>query len=323
MRMLGIVCPVLIMAVAVHAEAQVSARTYPTKPIRLIVPVAPGGSLDVVSRSIGQKLGDNLGQSIVPDNRGGGGGSIGSELAARSPPDGYTVIMISATSVTHSLLYKARFDVRSDFTPVSQVTESPYLLVVHPSLPVRSVSELVAHAKSNPGKLNYASTGPGSLIHLASELFTAATRTQMVHVPYKGMGTAYPDLIAGRIQLTFAGNISAAPYLRAQKLRPLAVTGAQRAKFAPELPTVSETGVPGFAVMQWYGLLAPAGTPRSIVERLHREIANVLKLPEVITRLQADGSEVVASSPQQFAAHIKSEYERWAQVIKQADVHME
>ena len=313
-------CAVLLVALTVQAQARGAAKTYPTKPIRLIAPIAPGGSLDIVARTVGQKLGENLGQTIIVDNRGGGGGSIGTKLAAMSPPDGYTLIIISATSVTHPLLYKADFDLIRDFKPVSQVTESPYLLVVHPSLPTRSVTELIAYAKLNPGKLNYASTGPGSLIHLATELFKANTGIDIVHVPYKGMGAAYPDLVGGQIQLTFAGALSAAPYLRATTLRALAVTGPKRAKFLPKVPTVAEAGVPGFAVMQWYGVLTPIGTPSTIVERLNREIVKVLQQPEVAIRLANDGSEAVGSSPWQFVAHIKSERDKWAQVIKQAGI---
>lgn len=320
MAILRTACAALFIALALRAQAQDTAKTYPTRPVRLIAPIAPGGSLDIVARAIGQKLGENLGQTIVVDNRPGAGGSIGAELAARSSPDGYTLIIISATTIIHPLLYKARFDVIRDFASVSQVTKQPYVLVVHPSLPIRSVPQLIAYAKSNPGQLNYASTGPGSLIHLAGELFRVTTGTDMVHVPYKGMGAAYPDLISGRIQLTFAGSISVAHYLREQKLRALAVTSSQRARILPELPTVAEAGVPGFVVMQWYGVLTPVGTARAIVDHLNREIVKTLQQPELAASLANDGSEGVGSSPQQFAAHIKSERDKWARVIKQAGI---
>jgi tripartite-type tricarboxylate transporter receptor subunit TctC len=296
------------------------AQTYPTKPIRLIVPLAAGGGMDTVARGVGQKLGENLGQTIVVDNRGGGGGAIGAELAAQAAPDGHTLIMMSATAVIHQLMYKARYDVMRDFVPVSQVTTQPYVIVVHPSLPVKSVNDLVSYAKSNPGKLNYASSGNGSLIHLTGELFKITTGTQMVHIPYKGIGAAYPDLIAGNIQLTFASIISATPHIKSQRLRPVAVTGAQRAKSAPEIPTVAESGVRGFAVTQWYGIFAPARAPRAVVEKLNQEIVKVLLQPEVLSRLAADGAEAVGSSPQQFAGHIAAERDKWAKVIKQTGI---
>lgn len=323
MAILRTACAALLIALALQSQAQDTARTYPARPLRLIAPIAPGGSLDIIARTIAQKLGENLGQTIVVDNRPGAGGSIGAELAARSSPDGYTLIIISATGIIHPLLYKVRFDMRRDFAPVSQVTRQPYILVVYPSLPIRSVTELIAYAKSKPGQLNYASTGPGSLIHMAGEAFKVATGTDIVHVPYKGMGAAYPDLVSGRIQLTFAGSISVAHYLREKQLRALAITSPQRAKFLPDLPTVAEAGAPGFAVMQWYGVLTPAGTARTVVERLNREIVKVLQQREVATRLENDGSEGVGSSPQQFAAHIKSETDKWAQVIKQIGIRGE
>ncbi len=299
------------------------AQSYPTRPIRLIVPLAAGGAMDTVARGLGQKLGDSLGQTVVVDNRGGGGGSIGAELAMQAAPDGYTLIMMSATSVIHPLMYKARFDTTRDFAPVSQVTTQPYVIVVNPALPIRSVAELVAYAKSNPDKLNYASSSNGSLIHLTGELFKASTGTQMTHIPYKGIGAAYPDLIAGNIQLTFASIISAFPHIRSQRLRALAVTGATRAKASPELPTVAESGVPGFAVTQWYGVFGPGRTPRAIVDRLHPEIIKALQLPDLISRLTADGAETVGNSPQQLADHVRAEREKWAKVIKQTGIRGE
>ena len=314
---------VLFAGLLAIGAAHLAAQEYPSRPIRMIVPLAAAGAMDTVARSLGQKLGDALGQTVVVDNRGGGGGSIGAELAMQAAPDGYTVIMMSATSVIHPLMYKARYDTSRDFAPVSQVTTQPYVIVINPALPIRSVAELVAYAKSNPGKLNYASSGNGSLIHLTGELFKFASGTAMVHIPYKGIGAAYPDLIAGNIQLTFGSIISALPHIRSQRLRALAVTGATRAKASPELPTVAESGVPGFAVTQWYGVFAPAGTPRPIVDRLHTEIIKALQLPDLISRLTADGAETVGNSPQQLAEHVKTEREKWAKVIKQAGIRGE
>ena len=289
-----------------------------------MIPLAAGGGMDTIARGIAQKLTDSLGQSVVVDNRGGGGGAIAAELVARSAPDGHTIIMLSSTSVIHPIMYKgARYDVLSDFATVSQCTTQPYIIVVHPALPIKSVAELIAYSKANPNKLNYASSGSGSLIHLTGELFKLATGAVMVHVPYKGIGAAYPDLIAGQIQLTFASIISGLPQVRALRLRALAVTGATRTKSAPDVPTVIEAGVPNFAVMNWYGILVPAGTPRAIVERLHRETVKVLQQPEVIARIEHDGAEAVGGTPQQFTAHIKAETEKWARVVKQAGIRGE
>ncbi len=310
---------VVLAVLGAQAQAQVTA-SYPARPVRLIVPLAAGGGMDTVARAVAQKLTDQLGQTVVVDNRGGGGGSIGAELAASAPPDGYTMIMMSATSVIHPLMYKARYDTSRDFAPISQVTTQPYVIVVNNALPIKSVSELVAYAKTNPAKLNYASSGNGSLIHLTGELFKISTGTSMTHIPYKGIGAAYPDLIAGNIQLTFASIISAMPHIRAQRIRALAVTGARRAKAAAELPTVAETGVRGFAVSNWYGVLLPARAPRAIVERLHDEIVKALPQPEVGARLAADGAEPVGSMPKEFAAHIRDEREKWAKVIKQTGI---
>ncbi len=301
--------------------AATTTQLYPTRPIRLIVPLAPGGGMDTVARGIALKLTDSLGQVVVVDNRSGGGGSIGVELVAHAAPDGYTLLMMSATSVIHAIMYPARYDAVRDFTAVSQATTQPYVIVVNPGVPVKSVTELIAYAKSNPDKLNYASSGNGSLIHLASELFKSMTGTQMVHVPYRGIGAAYPDLLGGHLQLIFASIISAMPLVQSQRLRALAVTGAQRAKSLPELPTVVEAGVPGFVVTQWYGVQAPAGTPRSIVVRLNRDIVSTLQLPEVVARLAGDGAEAAGNSPQQFTAHIKAERDKWARVIRQAAIH--
>lgn len=312
----------IVLALAAHT-ACAFAQNYPTRPIRLIVPLAPAGGMDTIARGIAQKLTASLGQSVVVDNRSGGGGVIGVELVARSAPDGHTLLMMSATSVIYPLMYKAQYDIVRDFAAISQVTTQPYIIVVNPAVPVKSIAELIAYAKSNPGKLNFASSGNGSLIHLMTELFKSMTGTQMTHVPYRGIGAAYPDLLGGQIQLIFASSISAMQLVHAQRLRALAVTSARRAKALPELPTVIEAGVPGFVVNQWYGLLAAVGTPRAIVERLNREVNKALQFPEVIARFTADGAEAAGGSPQQFAAHIKAERDKWAQVIKQAGIRGE
>ena len=308
---------VALATLGTQAQAQ---GTYPSRPVRLIVPLAAGGGMDTVARALSLKLTEQVNQTIIVDNRGGGGGSIGAELTASAPPDGYTLIMMSATSVIHPLLYKARYDVTRDFAPISQVTTQPYVIVVNTALPIKSVSELVTYAKANPAKLNFASSGNGSLIHLTGELFKIATGTNLTHIPYKGIGAAYPDLIAGNIQLTFASIISGLPHIRAQRIRALAVTGSKRAKAAPELPTVAEMGVKGFSVSQWYGVFAPAKTPRAIVDKVHDDIVKALPQPEVGVRLAADGAEPVGSTPQEFAVHVRDEREKWAKVIKQTGI---
>ena len=296
------------------------AQDYPTRPIRLIVPLAPAGGMDTIARGVAIKLTEALGQSVVVDNRSGGGGVIGVELVSHSQADGYTLLMMSATGLIYPLMYKANYDVVRDFTPIVQVTTQPYVIVVNPNVPVKSVAELIAYAKANPSKLNFASSGNGSLIHLMTELFKSMTGAPMVHVPYRGIGAAYPDLIGGQIQLIFASSISAMPQVQAQRLRALAVTGAKRAKALPDLPTVIEAGVPGFVVNQWYGLLAAVNTPKPIVERLNREVNKTLVIPEVVARFTADGAEAAGGTAQQLADHIKTERDKWAKVIKQAGI---
>jgi len=311
---------ILLCAALASVLSPAKAQQYPARPIRLIVPLAAGGGMDTIARGVGLKLTESLGQTVVMDNRGGGGQSVGMELAMAAAPDGYTLIMSSATGLIRPLLYKSRFDLIRDFAPVSQVSAQPYLLVANPSLPAKSVPELIAHAKANPGKLNYASAGQGSIIQLATELFSARAGIRMVHVPYKGMAAAYPDLIAGHTQVALGSIIAAQPHVRAGRLTGIAVTSPQRAKSSPEIPTVAESGVPGYAVTNWYGVLAPAKTPRSIIERLHREIAAALRQPDLAKRFAADGAEAVGNTPQEFAAHIKSESQKWSKVVKETGI---
>jgi tripartite-type tricarboxylate transporter receptor subunit TctC len=309
------------LAVAGLLSAAISqAQDYPNRPIRMIIPLAAGGAMDTVARAVSVKLTEQLGQTVVVDNRGGGGGTIGVELVAAAVPDGYTLIMVSATSVIRPLLYSARYDLSRDFAPISQVTAQPYLLTVHPSIPATTVKEFVAHAKANPGKLNYASAGQGSIIQLATELFSSYTGTRMVHVPFKGIGAALPDLVAGNIQVVFASIITAQPHVRAGRLRGIAVTGPQRSKSSPEFPTIAEAGVKGYAVTNWYGVQAPAKTPRVIIERLHKEVVLAVQHPDVMKRFAADGADAVDSTPREFAAHIKAEHEKWSKVIKETGI---
>jgi len=312
-------CAAALLAFA----AQAAAQPFPVKPVRLIVPIAAGGGLDTIARAIGQKLAENLGQSIVVDNRGGASGTIAAESAKYAAPDGYTILMTSATLAIRPLLYKVPYDLARDFAPITQLTTQSHLLMINNSLQAKSVSELVALAKASPGKLNYGSVGNGSQIHLMTELFRTMTGTRIVHVPYKGITNAFPDLITGSIQMMFGSVASGQAHVRSQRVRALAVSGPRRSKVFPELPTVSEAGVPGYVVTQWYGLLAPAGTPRDTVEILNREVNRTLQQPEVAARMAAEGSEAVGSTPQQLAAHIKTEHARWAKVIKDAGIKSE
>lgn len=308
-------------ALAAPQGAAQPAAGYPNRPVRLIVASGAGGGLDFVARQIAPPLGEALGQSVVVDNRAGASGSIAAELASLAAPDGYTLLFLSASLVVYGIVNKTRYDLFRDFAPVSQVAAAPYLLTVYPGLPVKTVKELVEHARAAPAGLNYCSTGNASLAHLATELFRiSAGGISLVHVPYKGVGAALPDMLSGRIHLSFLSMGSVFSQVRAGKLRALAVASAERVKMAPEVPTMIESGVPGYVVTQWHGMLAPRGTPQAVIERLHQEIARAAKRPEVVSRLALDGTEPVASTPRQFGAHLRSEQAQWAKVVEIAGI---
>jgi tripartite-type tricarboxylate transporter receptor subunit TctC len=311
----------LLALVLPHTAAL--AQNYPVKPIRVIVPVGPGGGLDFVARLLAPTLTESLGHTVVIDNRSGASGNIGVELAAQAAPDGYTLIFLSVSSVLSAIVTRTRFDLQRDFAPVSLTTALHLVLVVHPAIPAKSVVELVAYAKANPGKVNYGSTGNATALHLAGELFGQATGISIVHVPYKSVAAATMDLLAGQLQMNFMGLTEAQPQSRTGKLRMLAVTSSRRAKAAPELPTMIEAGVPEFLLSAWHGMLAPARTPQPIVNRLHAEIIKALRLPANALRLEEGNVETVASSPQQFAEQLKADYEKWPKVIKQAGLRMD
>lgn len=279
--------------------------------------------MDTVARGLAQKLTDAFAQTFVVDNRPGAGSQIALDTLAAATPDAYTLCMISSTTVVHPLLYKSRFDVSRDFAAVSQVTAQGYVLVVHPSIPAKSAVELVQYLRTNPGKLTYASSGIGSPIHMSGELFQIATGTRMVHVPFKGMGAAYPDLLSGRIQVGFPTTISAIPYISSGRLRALGVTSPRRVAALPEVPTLAEAGVQGVVVVNWYGLIAPARTPHALIERVSAEVAKAIRSPDMQKRLGEEGSEAVGSSPHEFAAHIRAEREQWLKVIKHAGIRGE
>jgi tripartite-type tricarboxylate transporter receptor subunit TctC len=303
-----------------QAAAQSKDASYPTRPIRMIVASGAGGGLDFVGRLVSPKITESVGQQVVVDNRAGASGSIAAELAANATPDGYTVMLMSASLVVYGIVNKTRYDLYRDFAPVSQVAAAPYILTVNPGLPVNSVKDLIAHAKKSSTKLNYASTGNASFAHLATELFAHTSGIQLVHVPYRGVGAALPDMLSGQIQLSLLSVGSVYSHVRSGKLRALAIATRTRAKVAPQLPTMIEAGVPNFVVTQWHGLLAPRATPRAVVERLHREVAAAVNHPDVASRFAVDGTEGIGSSPAQFAEHLRSERDQWAKVVKLANV---
>ena len=311
------------LAVAGGASTAHAQSNYPVKPVRLIVSSGAGGGLDFVSRLVATPVSEGLGQSVVVDNRAGASGSIAAELAAIAAPDGYTLMMLSASLVVYGVVNKTRYDLYRDFAPISQAAASPYILTVHPSLPVKSVKDLVAYARTNPRKLNYASTGNASLAHLSGELFAISTGTQLTHVPYKGVGAALTDMLSGQVQMSFLSGGSVYGQVRSGKLRALAIASTQRAKMAPELQTLIEAGVPGYAVTQWHGMLAPRAIPRAVIERLHKEVVRAVHLPEVVARLALDGTEPVGSTPDQFAKFLASEREQWAKVAKSASIRVD
>lgn len=315
---------IIIGLVLCMQSALVPAQTFPVKSVRWIVPFPPGGAADISSRVIGQKLTERWGHQVIIDNRPGAGGNLGTELAARTAPDGYTVVLVPATFTTYpSLVRKPLFDPVKDFTPITLVSSSPLMLVVHPSLPVRSVRELVALAKARPGQLNYASSGIGASAHMAAELFKSMTRTRIVHVPYKGQPPAIVDLVSGQVQLMFPNIPSALPQIKAGRLRPLAVTTSGRSVLFPEMPTVAESGIPGFEVTQWGGLVTAAGVPAAIAGKFQKDVSAVLNQPDVKQSLLDHGFETVGNTPAQFAEFIRTEISKWAEIIAEAGIRAE
>ena len=296
------------------------AQSYPSRPIRVLVPSVPGGGLDVIARIIAQPLSESLGRSVVVDNRSGASGAIALETTARATPDGHTLMIFSVSQIINAELSKPSYDMFRDFAPVTQISASPYVLTVHPSLPVKTVSDFVAYAKTRPGELNYASSGVATLQQLALELLSGMVGIKLVHVPYKGVGQAFPDLLSGRTQLTMSSVAVMANLIRSKGVRAVAVTSEKRTALMPEVPTMIESGVPGYVVTQWHGLLSPAGTPRAVVARVQGDVVKALKQPDVASRLSADGTDPVGSTPQDFAAHMKSERAKWVKVIKETGI---
>ena len=305
------------------AAGGVYAQAYPVKPVRVVVPLAPGGSTDVLARLIAAKLAELWGQTVIVDNRAGGGTTIGADLVAKSPPDGYTLLMVtSAFAVNFSLFQKIPYQF-SDFVPLSDVAQTPNVLAVHPSVPANNVKELIDLLRARPGQLTFSSGGVGGSTHLAGELFKLLAKVDMVHVPYKGGSPAVTDLVGGQVTMTFANLTTVLPFAKAGRLRALAVTSSRRSPLLPDMPTMAESGVPGFEASTWNGLIAPAGTPQEIVAKLNADIVKVLHLPDTRERLTANALEPIGDSSAEFGAHISNEITRWAKVVKAAGLKAE
>ena len=310
----------LLLAAPPLAHSQSVKANAQARPIRIIVGTAAGGSIDTISRGVAQRLGERLDQNIIVENRPGAGSLPALETLTSAAPDGNTLMMLSGTTVIHPLLYPSRFNVARDITPISLVSAQGYVLVIHPKIPAKSLPEFVQYLRSNTNTLNYASSGIGSPIHMAGELFQLATGTRMTHIPFKGMSPAIADLVGGNVEVSCLTTITSVPLVEAGRLRMLAVTTAKRVAALPEIPTFAEAGVPGVVVVNWYGLVAPVGVAKAAVDRIANETIRIMKSPALTARLAADGSEAIGSTPAEFAALIRADQAQWAKVIKQAGI---
>jgi tripartite-type tricarboxylate transporter receptor subunit TctC len=317
--------PALLIALALAAVGEVHAQAYPTRPVRIIVAFPPGGGTDIVARIVSPRLIDMWGQQVIVENRAGASGVIGTEAAARSAPDGHTLFMATMGNVTvnQHLYPKMPVDPLRDLAPLSQVVAVHFVMVAHPSLPARNVKELIALARSRPGQINYSSSGPGGAPHLGMELFKSLAKVNLVHIPYKGSGPSFADLIGGQVSLTSDSLVQALPYVRAERLRALGVLGAKRSPLLPDVPTIAESGVPGYELTNWFGLLVPTGTPRELITRINGAVVKVLQQQDVRERLVAMGADVVGSSPEEFGTFMQAESAKWAKVVKDAHIRAE
>jgi tripartite-type tricarboxylate transporter receptor subunit TctC len=313
----------MLLAALLAAPIVAFAQSYPAKPVRIIVPFAPGGGSDLAGRLIAAKLTERMGGQFIVENRPGAGSNLGAEIAVKSPPDGYTLLVISASYTVNPSVYKLNFDPMNDITPIIQISGGPYVVAVHPSVPANTLAEFVALVKKQPEKYAYGSSGNGSIMHVASEYFLDAAKIKVLHVPYKGTGPAVQDTIGGQVQLVFGAVPVTLPHVRAGRLRALAVTTNKRIAAAPDLPTVEEVGYPGYEVTNWHGLVGPKGIPREIVERLNREIGEVVKGDEMKKNLTAEGLEPAGGTPERFGQILKSEMARWAKVVQQAGIKVD
>ena len=305
------------------ATAPASAQQYPSKPVRIVAPFAPGGGTDFIARLMAQKLTEGLGHQVIVDNRPGAGGTLGTEIGLKSPPDGYTLTMIAASYPVNPSLYKLNFDPINDMTPIIQIAKGPFLVVVHPSLPVKNVKDLIALAKSKPGEINYATSGLGSIVHMATELFASMAGIKMNHVPYKGTGPALTDTLAGHTTVLFGSIAATMPIVKSGKLHPIAVTTAKRIPALPDVPSIAESGVKGYDVSNWHGLIGPKGLPRPIVDRINGEVNKIIKLKDMDEKLQADGVAPAGGKPEQFGQIISREIDQWKKVAAQAKIKLE
>lgn len=313
-----------VLFVVLFIAGPARALDYPNKSIRMVAPFSPGGATDALARIVGQKLSERLGQPVVVDNRVGAGGNIGADLVAKAAPDGYTLLLGGVPHAISATLYaKLPYDLQKDLAPVAEIATFPSMIVLHPSLPATSVRELIALAKARPGELNFGSAGNGSPNHLALELFKTMAGVKMVHIPYKGSGQVIGDLLAGQVQLASLGFPVATPHVKSGKLRAIAVTSIERSPLLPGIPTVSEAGLPGFNVTSWYGVFAPAATPKDLVGRLNAEIAGVVASPDVRQRLAVMGAEPAAGEPGQFARYVREEIAKWAKVVKDSGAKLD
>ena len=313
----------LVFAVLALAAGLAQSQRYPTKPVRIIAPFAPGGGTDFIARLIAQKLTERLGQQVIVENKPGAGGNLGAEFAVKSAPDGYTLLLVAGSYTVNPSLYKLSFDPVNDITPIVQLSQGPFVVAVHPSVPANNLKELIELARRQPDKLSYASAGSGSITHLASELFLDMAKIKIVHIPYKGTGPALNDTIAGSTQLIFGSVSTTLQFIKSGRLRGLAVTTPRRISALPDLPTVAEAGVPGYEVVLWHGLVAPKGVPRPIVDRLNREANEVLKAKDMGDLLATDGVAPAGGTPEQFRAVIKADIGRWRGVVKQANIKVD
>ena len=310
----------LAAAAMLAAPAVVLAQQYPTKPVRIVVPFAPGGGSDFIARFMAQRLTGALGTQVIVENKPGAGGVLGIEAGVKSPPDGYTLTLIASSYTVNPSIYKLNFDPIADITPIIQMSQGPLLVVANPAFPVKTIKDLIALAKSKPGDVNFASAGQGSVIHLATELFASMAGIKMNHIPYKGTGPALTDTIAGQTNIFFSSTATAMPHVKSGRLKAIAVTTAKRIPALPDVPTVAESGVPGYDVPLWHGLIGPKGLPRAIVDRINSEVTKALKLKETAEQLQNDGVAPAGGTPEQFAARIKNEIGVWRKVVDDAGV---
>lgn len=314
----------LAVATTFGAVGVASAQSYPDRPVKMVLPFPPGGVTDLLARALAERLAPRLGQPVVVENKAGAGTVLASDFVARAPADGYTILLAASSLGTAPLLYeKVAYDAIRSFAPITQVASVVHVLVVNPNLPVNSVAELVAYAKQNPDKLSYASTGTGTSTHLEGELFKSMVQASMTHIPYRGSGPALTDLVAGRTQVMFDAWGSSGPFVKAGKLRALAVTTSKRSNVLPELQTVSESGLPGYEAMPWLGLVAPAGTPSAVVDRLHKEVNEILKEPDVREKFKGWGLDIIGNTPTEFASFLRRDIDQWTRVIKSANIKAE